>query len=456
MRETINRSVIEVTPDSQDAENSRGFEEGVACLSVGDRVRVRADAFLPKKLSYARCCLGVVTRVAKLITVQLDKTNNFETHCILVKPECLEHWSGQICVAESGRVSPTPDACTQNLTSSVLVTPTTIAKISCSSDIQEPSAFETCDCGHQPAKAYQQLSLLQHHRPASPSPFKENASVSRTSETVSPPSSERSPTQHLDSSVLKTSPDSSVVPSNQEQELGHISLLSSVKWRESGTMSNGFVSRAPTLPPPGVGNDCLWLGSHGALSHTSRAPGLSKSESISKAKGILGKGEVYNPDWLELKNGLPLGYSSPSESKTATQLREGDEKPSVMPSTPELQTSPSVESCTCPSCAQLLLRLKDGCGVCGWLPSKRKRSPNKKPATGSLARNVALKKGKEYSTWQYSYSVRDPGSKRGWRTVKEGVPKCKAPLVADAIREGRPIREILSLLGKEPRGELSE
>jgi hypothetical protein len=184
--------------------------------------------------------------------------------------------------------------------------------------------------------------------------------------------------------------------------------------------------------------------------------GLIKSESTSRAKGILGKDEVYNPDWLELSSSLPLGYSSPYVSKTATQLREGDEKPSVMLSTPELQTSPCDESCTCPSCAESLLRLEDGCGVCGWLLQERKRSPNKKPATGSLARNVALKKGKEYSTWQYSYSVRAPETKRGWRTVKEGVPKHLSPVVADAIREGKPIREILSLLGKEPRGELSE
>lgn len=51
MRETINRSVIEVNPDSQESKRSRGF-------NVGDRVRVSVDAKLPKKLSYARCCTG--------------------------------------------------------------------------------------------------------------------------------------------------------------------------------------------------------------------------------------------------------------------------------------------------------------------------------------------------------------------------------------------------------------
>jgi hypothetical protein len=66
-----------------------------------------------------------------------------------------------------------------------------------------------------------------------------------------------------------------------------------------------------------------------------------------------------------------------------------------------------------------------------------------------------VKKGKEYSSWQYSYSVRDPETKKGWRTVKEGVPKHLSPVVADAIRAGKPIREILGLLGKEPRGEIN-
>lgn len=449
MREAINRSVIEVTPDSQEPKNSRGF-------NVGSRIQVKADAKLPKKLSYARCCAGVVTRVAKLITVQLEATNNFETHCILVKPECLQRWLGQTSVAASGLVSSTPDASTQSLTSSVPATPTSIVETSCSSDTQKPSAFKMCSCGHQPAKAYQQLSLLPPVPLVSPSPFRESDWVLKTHETVSLELSERSLTQHLDSGASKTSPDSSVVHSDQERELGHISLLSSVKWPFSGTMSNGFVSRADTLLPPGVGNDCLWLGSHGALSSRHRAPGLSKSESTSRKKGILGKGEVYNPDWLELKNGLPLGYSSPLESKTATQLREGDEKLSVTRSIQGSETSPSAESCTCPSCAEPLLRLEDGCGVCGWLVPKRKRSPNKKPATGSLARNVALKKGKEYSSWQYSYSVRAPETKKGWRTVKEGVPKHLSPIVADAIREGKPIREILGLLGKELQEDISE
>jgi hypothetical protein len=243
----------------QDATNSRGFKEG-------EGVRVKADAKLPKKLSYACCCTGVVARIERLITVQLDPTKNFETHCILVKPEWLENLPGQTSVAESV--------------------------------------------------------------------------------------------------------------------------------------------------------------------------------------------EVYNPEWLELSSGLPMGYSSSSELRAATELLENDRKPSVTPLIQELQISPSDEFST--SIPRLAPEKKDDCQhPVEKHRGRRKCSPNKKPASGSLVRCVSVKKGKEYSTWQYNYDVRDPNSKRGWQTIKEGVPKYKVPAIADAIEAGLPIPEILALLGKELQGQIS-
>jgi hypothetical protein len=355
------------------------------------------------------------------------------------------------------------------------------------------------------------LQMEQLFTTVSPSPFRENASVSRTSETVFPPLLERSLTQHLDSSVLKMYPDFSVVPSDQEQELGHISLLSSVQWPSSGTMSSGFVSRADTLLPLGVGNDCSWLGSHGALSHTSRAPGLSKSESSSRAKGILGKDEVYNPDWLELKNGLPLGYSSPLELRTATELLEGDEKRSATPSTPEWQKSPSVESytstaspnplelnekrslvdqeasllklnplelsekpsasalVTCPSCAEPLLTLKEGCAVCGWMPFQESvlGETTKRRASGWLEHYTKSKKLKSgiIATYPRVEGERDPDNPAHWYwayrweekrenaksdngcvTRAVSLPRDKVQAVNLAIARDWPVEKILSFL----------
>lgn len=124
-----------------------------------------------------------------------------------------------------------------------------------------------------------------------------------------------------------------------------------------------------------------------------------------------------------------------TQEPTATQLREDEERLSVTRSTLESQTSPCDGSCTSiPSCTNPEVK------------QRQKRSPNKQPATGSLARNVALKKGKEYSTWQYSYSVRAPETKKGWRTVKVGVPKYKVSAIASLIELGKPVAEILEVL----------
>jgi hypothetical protein len=307
----------------QDVTNSRGFKEG-------EGVRVKADAKLPKKLSYACCCTGVVARIERLITLQLDPTKNFESHCILVKPEWLENLPGKTSVAESVLVSQSRDASIQNSTSLPPATQTTMLKISCSSDTQEPPASKTCGCGHQSAKTYQQLSLLQQVPLVSTSPFRENGLASRTNETISPQLLERSPTELLENDVTP-----SVTPSIQELQI---------------SPDDEFSTSIPRLAPE-IQDDCQHL--------------------VEKRRG------------------------------------------------------------------------------------RRKCSPNKKPASGSLVRCVSVKKGKEYSTWQYNYDVRDPDSKRGWQTIKEGVPKYKVPAIADAIEAGLPIPEILALLGKELQGQIS-
>jgi hypothetical protein len=145
-----------------------------------------------------------------------------------------------------------------------------------------------------------------------------------------------------------------------------------------------------------------------------------------------------------------MGYSSSSELRAATELLENDVTPSIQ----ELQISPDDEFST--SIPRLAPEIQDDCQhLVEKRRGRRKCSPNKKPASGSLVRCVSVKKGKEYSTWQYNYDVRDPDSKRGWQTIKEGVPKYKVPAIADAIEAGLPIPEILALLGKELQGQIS-
>jgi hypothetical protein len=89
-------------------------------------------------------------------------------------------------------------------------------------------------------------------------------------------------------------------------------------------------------------------------------------------------------------------------------------------------------------------------------PSRRRRGRAQSKASGSLSRLRKRVNNKEYYFFQYNYDVRDFSAKRGWRTVKVSVPKLKSHLIADVIRENRGIREVLSLLGKVPVGEIRE
>ena len=112
-------------------------------------------------------------------------------------------------------------------------------------------------------------------------------------------------------------------------------------------MDNGFVSVAGTLALPSLDEDYYWLESPGALSSDmSRSPGLSKSEGKWQKSGLLKRGEVANPDFLEQCFGLPRNWTSPQECRPATELLEQDALPSAIALIPELQVSPSAASFT--------------------------------------------------------------------------------------------------------------
>lgn len=112
-------------------------------------------------------------------------------------------------------------------------------------------------------------------------------------------------------------------------------------------MDNGFVSVAATLALPSLDADYYWLESPRALSSdNSRSPGLSKSESKWQKSGLLKRGEVANPDFLEQCFGLPRNWTSPQECRPATELLEQDALPSAIALIPELQVSPSAASFT--------------------------------------------------------------------------------------------------------------
>ena len=285
----------------------------------------------------------------------------------------------------------------------------------------------------------QTSTLLPVPRPARPSQLKVNGKELTTQETVSQQLPTRSPNCNPHSFASKKLPDCSTAPTSQELA----AVTSGMFWGtfpSSGSIVNGFVSAQDTLAPPSVESGYCWLESPGALSFSGkgRPPGLTKSESKLKNQGLLKKGEVLNPDFLSNSFNIPKNYLDPSECRTAAQLLEDSARQQEIFLTPELQPLHSSESSISTHLSEELAEPK----------LKRKRSPNLKPASGSLSACTSIKKGKPYTSYQYSYDVRDADSKRGWRTVKVGVPKYKVNTVTNLINQGKPILEILEALKK--------
>ena len=210
-------------------------------------------------------------------------------------------------------------------------------------------------------------SLLPHLLLVLPSQLMENGSEPATPETASPTCSELSEQHNQTSQLLKTSPDSSTAPIPPATNREVTSVTSSTPYPRSGSMQNGKLSAAPTLPAPGVESESLLLRSPGALSGSTgvRPPGKTRLETQLNQLGLIQDGEVVAPEFLELGYQLPVGYTNPKESRTALELSqvqaqqssiglrseslavmettETDEKPSGTPLTGELLLSDCAE-----------------------------------------------------------------------------------------------------------------
>ena len=136
----------------------------------------------------------------------------------------------------------------------------------------------------------------------------------------------------------------------------------------------------------------------------------------------------------------------------------------------------------CPGCEQPLLKLEDGCGVCGWLPEVKipvrpitGSSPNSCPVsssadslekssrqTGCLTQYAPSKKGVRYPKieghrdkfndthwyWNYGWKEQDPDSKQ-WVSRSVPVKLCHLAEVRRAIADEKPYIYILrEILGK--------
>jgi hypothetical protein len=127
--------------------------------------------------------------------------------------------------------------------------------------------------------------------------------------------------------------------------------------------------------------------------------------------------------------------------------------------------SPREAISSCPACQETLLRLSDGCGICGWLPEKLLGDKNKSPGKDVKQSNISP------SNNSPSKTRRRKGEGNGsihWRTItrndkdyfqayyhwkEKGKKRTKyirshlLERVIEAEEQKRPVIEILQLLG---------
>lgn len=356
----------------------------------------------------------------------------------------------ELCGSSTSVVGSAPASPLQQLslevsTLSDCASATSGAPISSSSDIPVSPSTATLE-GLQLVLPAPEFGSLQPVPLANPSRSKGSAKEPLTSAIVFQQSQKRSLITNPLTFASKTSKAYSLAPTNPEQAGIPILSLSSETSMPAGTMSNGLLYQAASLVEPLKDRDCYWLESPGGLSSlSSRSPGQSRLEAQLKKMGVLKKGECINPIWLEEQFYLPANWTNPSEYKSATELLEIVEPLSEIASTPELLLLLLEES-------NISTQSQSKEKILGDLyteithKSPRKRSSNLKPASGSLSACTSMKKGKPYISYQYSYDVRDESSKRGWRTVKVGVPKFKRQAIANLINQGLAVAEILEAL----------
>jgi len=168
---------------------------------------------------------------------------------------------------------------------------------------------------------------------ARPFPDKEENLEAQTIATDSQISSASSLGVNLDGSSLKTSPDCYQQRSPQDNCRDLFSDGYCEVFPKSGTWGNGWSSPQPALVYPTIENDCLSLPTPTALSSlNSRPPGQNKLEVRLKELGLIQRGEVANPEFLEAMFGLPMGYTSLVESKKEMETSAAVEKHLEIPS----------------------------------------------------------------------------------------------------------------------------
>lgn len=115
--------------------------------------------------------------------------------------------------------------------------------------------------------------------------------------------------------------------------------------------------------------DCLLLPTITACDGTenSRPAGLIKSERWLRKKGVIPNSHYLSAPAMAAFSGFPIRWTaclseSPKEYQVESAPATSTDEPLSQPKPP----LPSDESVICPGCASPLLRLEDGCGICGY------------------------------------------------------------------------------------------
>lgn len=243
--------------------------------------------------------------------------------------------NGSICVQESGPDSPTPGLNCGGDRPITSVSETNIAGIFSASDTLMHTSTEMLTTTLNVEQISSQLPPPVNH-----SQLMESDSEEPTNEIVSPQFSQQFIDYSPNSQSSKTSEDSSPVQSDQEA-IAYTSLESLTSFPTAGTMLNGNLSAADTLPPLGIGEESLLLRSPGALSSTGngRPPGTCKLDHQLQELGLIATGEVTAPEFLEAGYQLPQGFSNPNEMRTALELSQVQAQQSLI--APNLELPPA-------------------------------------------------------------------------------------------------------------------
>nr|WP_251961025.1 hypothetical protein [Nostoc commune] len=330
------------------------FEVGVASFTVGDRIIASGERY------------GRVSSVHKKIGITWENGLFAE-----YTPKQMQAWNYKKFLEDEGAIA---KCNSHNLTSAQELAQDFVmqdsnrdlnslepqrlmntAQVSLNCDIPTYTTTETCEKSQIVQNTnvaiictQEDSTLLQLPHPAPHSPQKANDLEVQTSEIVSPVSSKPLENCNQDLQQLKTSQDLLLAPIIQDSPQAHISEAWSVPLTSSGTMRNGLLSEAATLPAPTLEKDYCWLRSPGALSSTGkgRPPGQTKQEAELKRLGLINKGEVLNPailcQWYE----IPETWLDPLESRAATELLEECGRQQEIFSILESQRSPLTESST--------------------------------------------------------------------------------------------------------------